>query len=255
MKIKFLFIVAIAVSTLTACSKEDVEVTKTTSNEKHSSSRLGEKSSLQETASTLNSVFCFYDYYTGSIPGEWNYYGTGPVSAPSHYSTCSNSILRFAGSSFNNGYNIRTELNTNETLYSPNGVYRLVMQGDGNLVLYNSANSAIWRSGSVSGAGNYSFRCQSDGNLVIYKNPISVYSPGTPIWNASTNPTGLFPGQPQQALLILQDDGNLVFYYPDNTNLSNLGTSYIIASTGTAGGKRSSHNGKFRSPRGYTYTY
>ena len=35
-----------------------------------------------------------------------------------------------------------------QSILSPNGQYRLTMQGDGNLVSYTSANAPIWASGT-----------------------------------------------------------------------------------------------------------
>ena len=46
------------------------------------------------------------------------------------------------------------ELTASKSLSSPNGAYRLVMQGDGNLVEYTSANAVVWDS-ATSGSGAY----------------------------------------------------------------------------------------------------
>lgn len=53
----------------------------------------------------------------------------------------------------------------NKSITSPNGTYKLLMQGDGNLVEYHGS-TAIWASGT-SGSGTYALM-QGDGNLVIY---------------------------------------------------------------------------------------
>jgi hypothetical protein len=81
-------------------------------------------------------------------------------------------------------------------LLSPDHEYQLIMQGDGNLVLYNAAKEALWSS-QTSGPGNYA-AMQTDGNFV-------VYSGGTALWNSMTSG---FSG----AYLQLQDDSNLVIY-------------------------------------------
>jgi hypothetical protein len=44
---------------------------------------------------------------------------------------------------------------------------RLVMQGDGNLVVYNAANVATWQSGTAGNPGSW-LALQHDGNLVVY---------------------------------------------------------------------------------------
>jgi RHS repeat-associated protein len=131
-------------------------------------------------------------------------------------------------------------LSNNESITSPNGQFRLVMQGDGNLVEYDGTTVA-WASGT-SGSG-YDVVMQGDGNLVIYsatnvaewasntsvstgayldlnnEGVLSVdSSTGTILWGAAgvlipgaslsanqsiTSPNGQFR-------LVMQGDGNLV---------------------------------------------
>lgn len=90
-------------------------------------------------------------------------------------------------------------LDSGGRLGSTDGRQVLVMQGDGNLVLYGPAGAA-WTSGtSVPGA---TLVMQDDGNLV-------VYAPGGgPVWHTRT-------GGNTGARLLVQDDGNLVVYRPD----------------------------------------
>ena len=45
---------------------------------------------------------------------------------------------------------------------------RLAMQADGNLVLYNGAGDALWSSGTNGTGGNNHLQMQSDGNIVVY---------------------------------------------------------------------------------------
>lgn len=63
--------------------------------------------------------------------------------------------------------------------YSANAQYRLIMQTDGNLVLYRSDNTAVWHSHTYGNPGS-SCIMQTDGNLVIY-NPSSQ-----PLWHTHT---------------------------------------------------------------------
>ena len=99
-----------------------------------------------------------------------------------------------------------TALNAGQSVTSPNGKHRLVMQGDGNLVVYNTATGrATWNSGTAGNPGAR-FAVQGDGNLVIYR------ANGTVAWNAGTH------GNPGTRL-VLQDDGNLVLYRANNTPL------------------------------------
>jgi hypothetical protein len=75
----------------------------------------------------------------------------------------------------------------------------LVLQGDGNLVIYRKGGSPIWGSGSNGkGEGPYSLSLQGDGNLVIY-------AKNGPIWGSGSNGKGEGPFN-----LELKPDGNLV---------------------------------------------
>jgi hypothetical protein len=93
----------------------------------------------------------------------------------------------------------RTILQFNQVIASNNKCFQLVMQTDGNLVLYKqSTGRALWSSGTYN-VGASKTVMQGDGNLVVYN------SVDQPKWNSRTNGnTGAF--------LILQDDGNLVIY-------------------------------------------
>jgi hypothetical protein len=59
-------------------------------------------------------------------------------------------------------------LNKGDRLISHNKQYRLIFQGDGNLVLYKSGGQALW-STRTNGSGASRLILQYDGNLVIYK--------------------------------------------------------------------------------------
>jgi surface antigen len=83
-------------------------------------------------------------------------------------------------------------------ILSENALYLLVMQGDGNLVLYGNGMQAVWASGTAGSGANH-IVMQSDGNLVIYTpNNRAVWASGT----AGRGQSGLY----------IQDDGNLVVY-------------------------------------------
>ena len=88
-------------------------------------------------------------------------------------------------------------LNTNSYLRSSDWRYFLVMQTDGNLVLYTAGyTQSIWNS-ETSGKGGKYISLQGDGNLVMY-------SDNGPVWASGTD------GKSQVATLNLQADGNLV---------------------------------------------
>lgn len=98
-------------------------------------------------------------------------------------------------------------LSPNQTLASTNGRFALVMQGDGNLVLYQrlrgGRNRAMWASGTD---GRQVSVCilQLDGNVVLYDAEVR------PIWDSGTGGRSI-------SQLVVQDDGNLVLYQPDGT--------------------------------------
>jgi hypothetical protein len=91
------------------------------------------------------------------------------------------------------------ELHAGQYLYSPSEQYQVIMQTDGNLVIYVSG-TAIWASGTAgTGSANY-LAMQDDGNLVIYT------SAGKAVWASGTYGGGI------HSVLDMQDDGNLVIY-------------------------------------------
>jgi subtilase family serine protease len=76
---------------------------------------------------------------------------------------------------------------------------RLVMQPDGNLVMYRKRDGkAIWSTGTSGHSGAYAYM-QTDGNLVVYS------STGTALWSTHTNGHS-------GAYAVMQNDGNFVVY-------------------------------------------
>src|SRR4051812_4048608 len=104
------------------------------------------------------------------------------------------------------------QLNVGDQLMSTNGAVQLVLQGDGNLVLYPTTGGAAWWASNTGGKPVVKAMMQQDGNFVCYD------TQGHPYWNSVTYAN---PG----AYLSLQDDGNLVVYSKTNTPLwaSNTG--------------------------------
>lgn len=88
------------------------------------------------------------------------------------------------------------QLNTNQSLTSANGQYKLFLQSDGNVVLRNASGTALWSTGT-NGKGGTRLVMQSDGNLVIYT------SSNAAVWATGTNGKGA-------TQLLLRDDGKLV---------------------------------------------
>ena len=89
------------------------------------------------------------------------------------------------------------QLEVGQSLLSADERFQLILQGDGNLVLYSLAG-ALWSSGTANKGGSRLI-LQSDGNLVLYRSNM------TPIWSSGTS------GRSGSTLLV-QVDGNLVLY-------------------------------------------
>ena len=88
------------------------------------------------------------------------------------------------------------KLDRGQWLQSSDARYKLIMQGDGNLVLYNASGWAIW---ATNRSGVFAI-VQGDGNFV-------EYSSSGAVWASNTVGRG-------GNRLIVQNDGNLVLYSP-----------------------------------------
>lgn len=111
--------------------------------------------------------------------------------------------IAYAGDTLNPGEMLRV----GERLMSGNNKYSLIMQKDGNLVLYDARRHPLWLSNTQ---GQRVEKCvmQRDGNLVLYLRN------GQPAWASNT------AGKPGSFLLI-QNDGNMVIYQPQGVWASN----------------------------------
>ncbi|MGH9054388.1 MAG: hypothetical protein ACRDYY_00755 [Acidimicrobiales bacterium] len=96
-------------------------------------------------------------------------------------------------------------------LLSPGGAYQLMMQTDGNLVLYYGG-TALWATGTYAPSDDYAL-LQTDGNLVIYTSSAAIWASNT----AQEPGDGLY----------VQDDGNVVIYQ-GSTALWNTATAANI---------------------------
>lgn len=140
--------------------------------------------------------------------------------------------------------------NGNQSLSSPEGKYVLVLQSDGNLVIYRSGTSVVMWATNVylknpSVNDKFALYIQKDGNLVIYKqNASGQYK--TVFWAANTS---FVPGNDsyfdnvKYGFYLLQDDGNFVLYYPQKTN---SGMMYPIAATNSGNNIISKTFGEFK---------
>jgi len=97
-------------------------------------------------------------------------------------------------------------LNPGQALLSPNGKFELAMQADGDLVGdQRSTRTPTWAT-ATSGNPDAYVIMQGDGNVVVYPKGKSAPQPGLPtaaLWQSATN------GNPGAVLAVL-DDGNIV---------------------------------------------
>lgn len=132
---------------------------------------------------------CVYDSRFQAIlgacaPDPFSTYICGPKYCASHVGA--NSILK-----------TEALLHVDQSLYSENGLYRLLMQADGNLVIYHKDGHAVWASNTV-GSGAQRLLMQADGNLVLYSD------------NGAHWATDTFGKGGKHA--VIQNDGKLVIY-------------------------------------------
>lgn len=131
-------------------------------------------------------------YYRLKGSGGWN----GPFNTTAEVATTTTGIVY-------KYHPAGTVLYAGQTLYagqqitSYNGQYRLVMQYDGNAVIYGPGNSVLAQTYSA-GQGSCRLVMQGDGNLVLYRNADNY-----PLWFTSTSGTGANK-------VVMQDDGNLM---------------------------------------------
>ena len=116
-----------------------------------------------------------------------------------------------------------------QSLQSDNQLHTLIMQPDGNVVLYNSASRPLWWTNTGGGLIDpRDFIMQTDGDLVLYD------TSGQAQWASKT---GGNPG----AFLDVQDDGNLVLYRAGSAtetadnSLWAAGSNDVWVSEGTPG--------------------
>ena len=94
-------------------------------------------------------------------------------------------------------------LNVGETIGTDSTGYRLTLQRNGDLALYDSINNIVWHTNSTTGDH---LVMQSDGNLVLYTLGNSI------IWQTNT-------GGHSGAYLAVQADGNVVVYGSNSVGL------------------------------------
>lgn len=105
-------------------------------------------------------------------------------------------------------------LSANQQLVSSSNGLRLVMQYDGNVVIYSSAGLAIWANNKSGSGTNNRLLMQADGNLVEYT------ASGRVVWANGKYGSG------NNNRLLMQGDGNLVEYTASGAVVWNTVTYY-----------------------------
>ena len=110
-----------------------------------------------------------------------------------------------------------------------NNCYQLILQNDGNLVLYNSAGTAVWDT-ATNGEGVVQAIMQSDGNFVLYNTLVNTTSANAKWSSGTSGNSGAYLG--------LSDNGALAIY---NSSGSSIKTLY--AGSGTSSTTVTINNG------------
>jgi hypothetical protein len=105
-------------------------------------------------------------------------------------------------------------LHSGDKVVSTNGQHKLIMQSDGNLVLYANVSQVLWNTGTAGNPGAY-FAVQTDGNLAVYS------ASGAVLWS-------IYKWGTSNNMLQLQSDGNLAF------RANNLATVIWATMTGSS---------------------
>ena len=101
------------------------------------------------------------------------------------------------------------QLLNNRYMRSSDGRYSLIMQNDGNLVVYGPGHHPLWHTHTY-GKPGLRFTVQLDGNLVLYNQN------NAPVWASGMKPNA--------SHLVIQTDGNLVEYSTTRVSLWHSGT-------------------------------
>lgn len=106
-----------------------------------------------------------------------------------------------------NGLPVNGRLNANQAITSPSGRVRLVMQPDCNLVAYQQPkNSAYWASNTAGKGSNCSARMQPDGNFVVYDGSNKA------LWASGTaGDTGATLGMNDDGNVVLNRGGRFIW--------------------------------------------
>ncbi len=101
-----------------------------------------------------------------------------------------------------------------QKLSSTNGAYSLIMQADGNVVIYASDNKPVWATQTQHKSNGGKFTLQTDGNLVLYKS-----ADNSSLWSSETHAffdKKFASADMKPVKAVLENDGALVLYSGSN---------------------------------------
>ena len=166
-----------------------------------------------------------------------------PPSGAVYWNGSTNSVVYVSQSELTNATVLHTSSNplitNNQSFTSAGGTTRLILQADGNLVLYQlSTGKALWASGTNNNKAKYLY-FQPDGNLVL-----RAADHSTVIWASNIYAISNVQNA-QYAIFVVQDDGNLVMMIDSQYEPApRPGFDQILGDTGTGNFTSSPHNGK-----------
>ncbi|HUD10507.1 MAG TPA: hypothetical protein VMR28_02420 [Candidatus Saccharimonadales bacterium] len=144
-------------------------------------------------------------YLVLQTDGNMVVYSTSNAALWATYTISNPNHLSYINTTFGIG-----RLYPGQSINTADGHYKLVLQSDGNLVLYDNNGKPLWASGT-NGDSTAFLAMQGDGNLVLYG------TNGSPLWYSGTSGNS-------DLRLVTQQDGNLVLYNPVNVPLWDTGT-------------------------------
>ena len=122
-----------------------------------------------------------------------------------------------------NGLDDPLSMRPGDVIHSPNGSKRLVLQRDGNLVVYRGT-TPLWSTRTHNNPGAF-LVSQFDGNFVLYS------AAGKPLWNTGSRWVNGSSGNEGYQLMI-QNDGNLVNYHWNNVDTTAVTVQWHAGSRG-----------------------
>lgn len=165
-------------------------------------------------------------------------------NAPKQQSTLLGQQVMYKGGelwSLDRRFRFTYQTDGNLVVYSPDGVLwashtggrasnALIMQNDGNLVLYDNS-TPVWWSGTPGGVVSAHLVMQNDGNLVLYRSNGTTWATNTHYVGTATNSTTL-KGAPLLHTTNIANDGTIKNNFGQTSPIPNHTTGWGMTMTG-----------------------